>query len=151
MNIRHVPLAMLATTLFAMTTTASAQSLDSLKESAGSFLSGGSQSATGASLLGTLGSGSFSLASMENVAGVLGYCQEQGYTASATEMAKERLLERIGGQSEASQDSAYQQGLNGILQGADGQSFSLGGLKDRLGEKVCNSVADQAMSSFLGG
>lgn len=150
MNIRYIPLAMLAA-LFAMTTTASAQSLDSLKESAGNLLSGGSESATGASLLGSLGSGSFSLASMENVAGILGYCQEQGYTASATEMAKDRLMEQIGGQQEASQDSAYQQGLSGILQGEDGQSFNLSGLKDQVGEKVCNTVTDQAMSSFLGG
>lgn len=150
MNIRYIRLAMLAA-LFAMATTASAQSLDSLKESAGNLFSGGSQSASGASLLGSLGSGSFSLASMENVAGVLGYCQEQGYTSSATEMAKDRLMEQIGGQQEVSQDSAYQQGLSGILKGEGGQSFSLSGLKDQVGEKVCNTVADQAMSSFLGG
>ncbi|SDM27905.1 Protein of unknown function [Modicisalibacter muralis] len=148
MNIRHS--AMLAM-LFAMTTTASAQSLDSLKESAGDLFSGGSESASGASFLGSLGSGSFSLGSMENVAGVLGYCQEQGYTSSATEMAKDRLMEQIGGQQEASQDSAYQQGLSGILQGEGDKSFSLGGVKDQVGEKVCNTVADQAISSFLGG
>ncbi|MHB0774895.1 DUF2501 domain-containing protein [Halomonas sp. WWR20] len=150
MNIRCVHLVVLSVTL-ALTPTVSAQSLDSLREKAGNALSGYGASASGSSLLSALGSGSFELASMRNVAGVLSYCQQQGYTASATERIKDKLLGQMGGQEQASQDSVYQQGLSGILQGGDGKSFNLSGLKDQVGERACNAVADQAMSSFLGG
>lgn len=147
MTIRGIRLAVLTASL-GLATAVSAQSMDSLKESAGNVLSGG-QSGSGASLLGSLGSGAFSLGSMQNVAGVLGYCQRQGYLGSTTDRIKDRLLGQIGGEQQASRDEGYQQGLNGILKGEEGQSFSLDGLRSQMGEKVCNSVADQAASSFL--
>ncbi|SHF73118.1 Protein of unknown function [Modicisalibacter ilicicola DSM 19980] len=129
----------------------SATSLDSMKDKAGSLLSGQSDSSSG-SLLSSLSSGSFDLGSMSNVAGVLGYCQEQGYSKSATQTVKEKLLGKLGGQQEASRDKSYQEGLSGILQGQEeGKSFNLGGIKDQVGEKVCGAIADKAMSSFLGG
>lgn len=148
MNTHYIHAVLLAAS-FALVPAASAQSLDSLKEQAGNALSGGTSSR--GSILSTLGAGSFGLGSVQNVAGVLSYCQEQGYTASATDRIKDKLLGQIGGQEEASQNNAYQQGISGILQGDSGKSFSLSGLKNQMGEKVCNTVADQAASSFLGG
>lgn len=133
---------------------ASAQSLDSLKNQASDFLSGqsaSSQTSSGGALLGSLSSGSLNLGSMQNVAGVLGYCQQQGYAKSTTEMVKDKLLGRLGGQQAVSQDSGYQQGLQGILQGEKGQRFNVSSLKSQVGEKVCGTLADQALSSFLGG
>nr|WP_299241500.1 DUF2501 domain-containing protein [uncultured Halomonas sp.] len=128
----------------------SASSMDSVKEKAGGLMSGGSSG--GGALLSSLSSGSFDLGSMSNVAGVLGYCQEQGYSKSATQTAKDKLMGKLGGQEKASEDKGYQEGMNGILKGQEeGKSFDLGSLKDKMGEKVCGTIADKAMSSFLGG
>ncbi|MGC3874349.1 DUF2501 domain-containing protein [Halomonas sp. GXIMD04776] len=135
----------------ALVPVSSASSMDSVKDKAGSLMSGGS-SGGGGSLLSSLSSGSFDLGSMSNVAGVLGYCQEQGYSKSATQTVKEKLMGKLGGQQEASQDEGYQQGMKGILKGQEeGKSFDLSGIKDQVGEKVCGTIADKAMSSFLGG
>lgn len=152
-----------ATTLVALTlvfSTAQAGMFDNLKNQAGNALSGradngmSSSGATGAgagALLGQLGGGSFNLASPQNVAGVLGYCQKQGYAPSVADTVKSRLMNKLGGADETQQDDSYQQGLNGVLQGGDGQRFSLAGLKSTIGKKVCGRIANQAMSSFLGG
>lgn len=134
---------------------ASASAFDNLKKGASGLMNSSnstqSQSSLGAtSLLQQLGSGSFNLGSMQNVAGVLGYCQQHGYTKSATEQVKNTLLSKIGGQSQAQQSPAYQQGLSGMLQGGQGKQFSLTSLKDQIGTRVCGAIAHQAMSSFLG-
>lgn len=151
MGLRSFSSALLIASL-AVAPLALAQSMDSLKDQAGDMLSGSSgSSASGGSLLGSLSSGSLNLASIQNVAGVLGYCQEQGYTKSKTEMVKDKLMGQLGGKEEAEQDIGYQQGMKGMLQGEDGQSFNLSSLKDQVGEKACGMVADRAMSSFLGG
>ncbi|GHB11946.1 DUF2501 domain-containing protein [Salinicola rhizosphaerae] len=157
MKLRHLSAALITTTL-AVSPLASAFSMDSVKKQAGEMMSGqSSQSAStatstsGASLLSSLGSGSMNLGSMQNVAGVLGYCQEQGYTESATDKVKNSLLSKLGGESEAAESDSYQQGLSGLLQGGNGQTFSLTSLKDKVGEKACGMIADKAMSSFLGG
>lgn len=121
--------------------TVSAQDLGSLQNAAGS-------------LLGQKGSGSAlpsvsSLGSAQNAAGVLGYCQSHGYLPSTTDTLKEKLLGKFGGQSEATQDSGYKQGLSGVLQGGNGQSFNLGNLKGTLAKQMCKHVADKAVSSFM--
>ncbi|WP_227370618.1 DUF2501 domain-containing protein [Halomonas sp. M20] len=134
----------------ALVPVSSASSMDSVKEKAGGLMSGGSSG--GGSLLSSLSSGSFDLGSMSNVAGVLGYCQEQGYSKSVTQTAKDKLLGKLGGHEKASEDEGYQQGMSGILKGQEeGKSFDLSSLKDKMGEKVCGTIADKAMSSFLGG
>lgn len=138
MNIRLMRVAVL-TASFAVAPLASAQNLDSL-------MGGG-----GGSLLGSLTSGSFSFDSIENVAGILGYCQEKGYTEGAADTVKDKLLGKIGGQQEASQNDDYQQGLQGLLQGEGGKTFDLTALKEMVGKKACSTVADKAASSFLGG
>ena len=122
---------------------ASAQSLDSLKGATGNLL--GQKGSTSA-----LPSVS-SLGSAQNAAGVLGYCQSHGYLPSATDALKDKLLGSLGGSpSQAAQDQGYQQGLGGVLQGGNGQSFDLGNLKGTLAKKLCQQVANKATSSFLG-
>lgn len=137
-----------------LSSAASAFDTDSLKQGAGDMMNsqGSAQTAGGGgSLLGGLTSGSLNLGSMENAAGVLGYCQKQGYTKGATEQVKDKLMGKLGGPSQAEQSDGYKQGLGGMLEGGEGQTFSLTGLKDKVGERVCGAIADKAMSSFLGG
>jgi len=151
MNLRLLSAALLTASI-AASPMASAFSFDSVKKNAGEMMSGqSSQNTGGASLLSSLGSGSMNLGSMQNVAGVLGYCQDQGYTESTTDKVKNSLLEKVGGQSQVKEDDSYQQGLSGLLQGGDGQTFSLTNLKDQVGKKACGMITDKAMSSFLGG
>ncbi|MGM8851966.1 hypothetical protein BTW08_00365 [Salinicola sp. MH3R3-1] len=154
MNLRFLS-ATLLTVSVAASPMASAYSFDSVKKNAGEMMSGQSSQSTGtasgASLLSSLGSGSMNLGSMQNVAGVLGYCQDQGYTESTTDKVKNSLLEKIGGQSQAEESDSYQQGLSGLLDGGNGQTFSLTQLKDQVGKKACGMITDKAMSSFLGG
>lgn len=122
---------------------ASAQDLDSLKSAAGNLL--GQKSSTSA--LPAVSS----LGSAQNAAGVLGYCQSHGYLPSATDTLKDKLLGKFGGDSaQATQDKGYQQGLAGMLQSGNGQSFDLGSLKGTLAKKLCKHVADKAVSSFIG-
>ena len=122
---------------------ASAQSLDSLKGAAGNLL--GQKGSTPA-----LPSVS-SLGSAQNAAGVLGYCQSHGYLPSAADTLKDKLLGSLGGSpSQATQDKGYQQGLGGVLQSGNGQSFDLGNLKGTVAKQLCQRVADKATSSFLG-
>ncbi|GHD50383.1 hypothetical protein GCM10017083_23570 [Thalassobaculum fulvum] len=130
-----------------------AQSLNDLSKIGGGMLSGqsSSSSSSGGSLLSGLSSGSTSLASPQNTAGALAYCQQQGYAPDTATTVKDRLLSKIGGQPAASQDSGYLSGLSGILQAGDGGSFDLSKLKGVIGRKVCGAIADRAVSSFLGG
>ncbi len=122
---------------------ASAQSLDSLKSAAGNLL--GQKGSTSA--LPSISS----LGSAQNAAGVLGYCQSHGYLPSATDTLKDKLLGSLGGSpAQATQSKGYQQGLGGILQSGNGQSFDLGSLKGTVAKKLCQHVADKAVSSFLG-
>ncbi|MCK0714495.1 DUF2501 domain-containing protein [Chromohalobacter sarecensis] len=129
---------------------AQAFSLDSMKDEATDMMSGseggGNESA---GLLSTLSSGSFNPGSLTNLTGVISYCQDNGYLGSTADIAKNQVMEQLGVNSEPTDDSDYQEGLSGLLQG-DGQEFNLASLGDKVGEKACGMVADQAMS-FAGG
>lgn len=160
MTVRRAPTAavlaapVLAALLAVAAAPVAAQSLNDLSKIGGGLLSGqssSSSSSSGGSLLSGLSSGSTSLASPQNTAGALAYCQQQGYAPDAATTVKDRLLSKIGGQPAASQDSDYLSGLSGILQAGDGGSFDLGKLKGVIGRKVCGAIADRAVSSFLGG
>lgn len=132
---------------------ASANAFDNLKRGASGLMNSSDaaqNAAGGGALLRQLGSGSFNLVSMQNVAGVLGYCQKQGYTQGAAERVKNSLLSKLGGQSQVEESADYQQGLAGVLKGGQGNHLNLADLKDRLGTRVCGAVADRAVSSFLG-
>ncbi|MDA3919505.1 MAG: DUF2501 domain-containing protein [Salinisphaera sp.] len=138
----------------ALSPLASAYGMNDLKQSAGDMTNsqGAAQTSGGAgALLGQLTSGSMNLGSVQNAAGVLGYCQKQGYTKSATEQIKNKLMAKLGGPAQATRSQGYKQGMSGLLQGGQGQTFSLTNLKHKLGERVCGAIADKAMSSFLGG
>lgn len=128
---------------------AQALSLDNMKDAAAGMLSGG-EGGGSASMLSMLSSGSFNPGSLTNLVGVISYCQEQGYLGSPAEVAKNKALEQLGISSAPTEDSGYQQGLSGVLQGEGGQTFNLSSLGDMIGEKACGLVADQAMS-FIGG
>ncbi len=139
----------------AVSSAASANAFDNLKQEASGLMNSPNATQSGnaagsATLLRQLGSGSFNLSSMQNVAGVLAYCQKQGYTQSAAEQVKNRLLSRLGGQSQAEKSAGYQQGLSGVLQSGQGNRFNLANLKERIGTRVCGAIANQALSSFLG-
>lgn len=153
MQLRTARVALAATAIgLATLGQAQAASSESLKEKAGSMASSvaESQGGSGGSMLSALSGGSFSLSSMKNAAGVLSFCQENGYSAKASDTAKDKLMDKLG-ISKESDGQGYQQGLKGILQGQDGQSFDLGSVKTKVGEKACGMIADKAMSSFLGG
>jgi hypothetical protein len=131
-------------------TAASAQSLDSLKSKAGGLLGSHSDSSSSSSSLIPSGS-SLSLGSAQNAAGVLSYCQKQGYLPSAESTVKDKLLGSLGGSQKASEDEGYQDGAKGLLKGGNGQSFDLGNIKGKVAQKLCKGVADKAASRFLGG
>jgi len=158
MIVRRAPVSLLiavpvlAALLAVASAPVAAQSLNDLSKIGGGLLSGqSSSSSSGGSLLSGLTSGSTSLASPQNTAGALAYCQQQGYAPDAATTVKDRLLAKVGGQPAASQDSGYMSGLSGLLQAGDGGSFDLSKLKGVIGRKVCGAIADRALSSFLGG
>lgn len=127
--------------------------LDELKSAVPA--SGGASGVAGAlggdSLLGQLGGGGFSLASPQNVMGILSFCQAHGYAPSATQTVKDKLMSKFGLSSQAEQGSDYKEGATGLLKDAQGGTLDLSKLKDAAGKKACGMVADQATSSLLGG
>lgn len=129
--IRHVALA----ALLAAGSAAQAQGLmDSLKGAA-------------AGQLGGLGLPSIGAGTASNAAGVLQYCIERKYLAGGAAGIKDQLLGKIGlGGGKEQQDPGYQSGLSGILSGSDGKSFDLGKIQDKLKDKACDYVLDNAKS-----
>lgn len=125
-----------------------ANPLDSLK---GAVSGAAGEGGGSAALLGQLGSGSFALGSAQNVAGVLAWCQAQGYAPSTGELVKDRLMDKVGLTDPSAQDDDYKDGAAGVLHDAQGGEFDLSRFKDLAGKKVCSSVTDQAASSLLGG
>ena len=96
MQLRSARVALAATALgLATLGQAQAAGSDSLKDKAGSMASSvaESQGGSGGSMLSALSGGSFSLSSMKNAAGVLSFCQENGYSASASDTAKDKLMD----------------------------------------------------------
>ncbi|MGO2391621.1 MULTISPECIES: DUF2501 domain-containing protein [unclassified Halomonas] len=119
--------------------------INSVTDRASNMASSGGSS----NLLSSLSSGSFNFANLENLTGVLNYCQENGYLGSNADIAKSQVMSRLGLESEPEENQSYQEGLSGMLQG-DGESFNLSALGDQVGERACGMAADQAMS-FAGG
>lgn len=105
----------------------------------------------GDSLLGQLGGGGFSLASPQNVLGILSFCQAHGYAPSATETVKDKLMSKFGMGNQTEQSSDYKEGAAGMLKDAQGGTLDMSKLKDVVGKKACGMVADKATSSLLGG
>lgn len=136
-----------------------AQLLDAVKGAAGgdSATSGSAAiPAAGAGALGALGGGAagglgipaLDSVGMGNLTGVLTYCAKNNYLGGDGSAVKDKLLGQLGGESEASTDAGYQQGVGGILGGDSGQQVDLSGdgLKKQLTEKVCDQVLEYGKS-----
>ncbi len=126
--------------------------LNSLRQQVGSGKLGGLEALGGGSTAALLGKIA-TPATTGNAAGLLGYCIKNNYLGGASGAAglKDRLLSKLGGESQASRnDASYQQGLQGILNGGDGHSFNLGQqsgeLKQKLTDKACKAVLKQGRS-----
>ena len=102
----------------------------------------------GSSALSALGLGNLSSGTASNAAGVLTYCMKNNYlNADKAAQVKNQLLGKLGlGQKEEPKDQGYQNGLMGMVTGADGKSFSLDKVKGDLKEKACDYVLDNAKS-----
>lgn len=118
--------------------------------STGSGLGGlsGLGGASGASGLSSLGLPSIGSNTSSNAAGVLQYCVQNNYlNAASAGGIKDQLLGKMGlGDTQAQQDTGYQQGASGLLQGSDGSSFSLDKVKSNVREKACDYVLNSAKS-----
>lgn len=146
----------IAAGLLLAATSAQASALDELKgavsglsNSSGS--SGAASALSGGSLLDHLGGGAAGLASPQNIAGVLAYCQAHGYAPSASQTVKDKLMSKLGLQQPQNQTAEYKEGLSGMLQDGKGGGFDLSKVKDTVAKKACGMVADHAASSLLGG
>lgn len=129
--------------------TASAVDLKGLKKSLGEGSSTGQDSESLSSLgsLGGLSLPAISGNTAGNAAGVLEYCVKRKYlSGNAVASVKDKLLSKygLGDTQEAEQDSGYQSGLQGILQGDGGKSFNLDSVSDKLKDKGCDYVLDNA-------
>ena len=104
---------------------------------------GGGADLSALSALGLTSSGTAS-----NAAGVITYCMKNNYlNADKASQVKDQLLGKLGlGQKEEPKDQGYQNGLMGMVTGADGKSFSLDKVKSNLKEKACDFVLDNAKS-----
>lgn len=97
--------------------------------------------------LGGMGLPSIGAGTASNAAGVLQYCVERKYLSGGAAGVKDQLLNKIGlGAGKEKQDPGYQSGLSGILSGSDGKSFDLGKVQDKLKDKACDYVLDNAKS-----
>ena len=83
-----------------------------------------------------------------NAAGVISYCMKNNYlNADKAAQVKDQLLGKLGMQKqEEPKDTGFQNGLGGLVTGANGKSFSIDKLKGDLKEKACDFVLDNAKS-----
>ena len=127
-----------------------AESSSSSSSGLGSMLGGGSSSAgVGGSALSALGLGGLTgSGTASNAAGVITYCMKNNYlNADKAAQVKDQLLGKLGlGQKEEPKDTGYQNGLMGMVTGADGKSFSLDKVKSSVKEKACDFVLNNAKS-----
>ncbi|WER50157.1 DUF2501 domain-containing protein [Cupriavidus sp. WKF15] len=114
---------------------------------------GGGGAAESAAALGGMGGGlslqSLSSGSVGNVAGLLDFCIKNNYLgASGAASVKDKLMDKLGGPSQASTDTGFTSGARGILQDSHGKTLDLSGsgLKARATEQVCEKVLSQGKS-----
>lgn len=142
-----------------ISTAASAVSLNDLSNAASS-LAGSSSSQSGGTSISTLtsllngGSQSLSASSMNNAAGIMGYCAKEKLTSVANvDNVKNQVLDKLGlnTATEQKKDTGYMEGLEGLLNAKDGQKLDLDSLGNtELGKKVkakaCDFVLKQGVS-----
>ena len=143
-----------------VSTAAGAVSLNDLSSAATQLTGGSSSSQTGGPSLSSLtsllngGSQSLSSSSMNNAAGILGYCaKEKLASVTNVDNVKNQVLDKLGlnTQAEQKQDTGYMEGIQGLLNAKDGQKLDL----DSLGNtelakkekaKACDFVLKQAVN-----
>jgi len=84
-----------------------------------------------------------------NAAGVLQYCIERKFLGGdAAASVKDKLMSGagLGDPAAAEADPGYQSGVQGLLQGSDGQSLDLDSVSGQLKDKACDYVLDNASS-----
>lgn len=114
----------------------------------GSMLGGSSGGGTSSALSGLGIGGLTSSGTASNAAGVITYCMKNNYlNADKAAEVKNQLLGKLGlGQQEQPKDQGYKDGLMGMIQGNNGQSFSLDSIKGKVKEKACDYILDNAKS-----
>lgn len=139
---------------------ASANSLTDTLSSAASQLGGQSssqQSGTSlSSLAGLLNGGnqSLSASTMNNAAGIMGYCAKEKLTSVANvDSIKSQVMDKLGlnTATEQKKDTSYMDGIQGLLNAKDGQQLNLESLGNtELGKKVkakaCDLVLKQGVN-----
>lgn len=143
-----------------ISTAASAVSLNDLSSAASSLAGSSSSSQSGGTSISTLtsllngGSQSLSASSMNNAAGIMGYCAKEKLTSVANvDNVKNQVLDKLGlnTATEQKKDTGYMEGLEGLLNAKDGQKLDLDSLGNtELGKKVkakaCDFVLKQGVS-----
>lgn len=143
-----------------ISTAAGAVSLNDLSSAASSLAGSSSSSQSGGSSLSSLtsllngGSQSLSSSSMNNAAGIMGYCAKEKLASVANvDNVKSQVLDKLGLNTAAEQkkDTGYMEGLEGLLNAKDGQKLDLDSLGNtELGKKVkakaCDFVLKQGVS-----
>jgi len=79
-----------------------------------------------------------------NAAGVLQYCVQNNVLGGDAGGLKDKLMGKITGQP--AQESGFQSGLTGMLQGGDGKSLNLQSLSAPLKKTACDYVLKNATS-----
>lgn len=121
--------ALLASSLLLAAAAASAQSdlLGALKSQAGGL----SMPSLGSNTVG-------------NAAGVLQFCVQNNILGGDAGGLKDKLMGKITGQP--AQESGFQAGLTGMLQGGDGKSLNLQSLSGPIKKTACDYVLKNASS-----
>ncbi|MGV2812120.1 DUF2501 domain-containing protein [Enterobacter cancerogenus] len=120
------------------------------KESASS--QGGLSASSLTSLLGNSAQ-SLSAGTMNNTAGILGYCAKQKLASvTDTENIKNQVLGKLGlDTQEQKQDTNYMEGIEGLLNAQNGQQLNLSTLGDsalakKVKTKACDLVLKQGVN-----
>ena len=143
-----------------ISTAAGAVSLNDLSSAASSLAGSSSSSQSGGSSLSSLtsllngGSQSLSSSSMNNAAGIMGYCAKEKLASVANvDNVKNQVLDKLGlnTATEQKQDTGYMEGIQGLLNAKDGQKLDLDSLGNtELGKKVkakaCDFVLKQGVN-----
>jgi len=123
-----------------------------LSKSSSSAQSGGLSASSLTSLLG--GSNQrLSAGTMNNAAGILGYCAKQKLASvTDTQNIKNQVLDKLGlDTQEQKQDTNYMDGIQGLLNAKDGQQLNLSTLGDsalakQVKTKACDLVLKQGVN-----
>ncbi|MCY1700613.1 hypothetical protein F153LOC_10925 [Lelliottia sp. F153] len=123
-----------------------------LSKSSGSAQSGGLSASSLTSLLGGSNQ-SLSAGTMNNAAGILGYCAKQKLASvTDTQNIKNQVLDKLGlDTQEQKQDTNYMDGIQGLLNAKDGQQLNLSTLGDsalakQVKTKACDLVLKQGVN-----